>query len=422
MKPRNKSQKHIVSTFEKGIRPISKRQKEWAFKYLVNHYAFRLKNGVTTCSDCGHSWIMQNSDKCRCSKCNADLVVFNTLKRSASDSTYFSVLDTKEEFQLLRMLLLKVEYNKGQSAKLYYREVGQYWIDSNGNYEIIGLKRTYGPYLDSFSYYAPLELRKDNEVFRHIATFPVCPIYKAIPQIARCGFNGTFYNIRPLTFFSSLLKDSRMETLLKANRIKDFKHFTEHYKDLDKCWGAYKITLRNGYEIEDISLWIDYIELLQKCGKDIHNAHYVCPDNLFKEHDRFLDMSIRIEEKKGLSNLFSEISNKENAFKEEKGRFFGLFFTDGTVEVRILESVMEHYHEGKSMHHCVYSNKYYSKSNVLIFSARINGKRIETVEFSLDSMSVIQSRGICNKNTEYHDRIVSLVNKNMKLIRKRMTA
>ena len=40
------------------------------------------------------------------------------------------------------------------------------------------------------------------------------------------------------------------------------------------------------------------------------------------------------------------------------------------------------------------------------------GNRIETVEFSLSQGKVIQSRGVCNSNTEYHDRIVKLVNDN----------
>ncbi|MDE6339185.1 MAG: PcfJ domain-containing protein, partial [Muribaculaceae bacterium] len=38
--------------------------------------------------------------------------------------------------------------------------------------------------------------------------------------------------------------------------------------------------------------------------------------------------------------------------------------------------------------------------------------RIETVEFSLTQNKVVQSRGVCNKNTEHHDRIVNLVNAN----------
>ena len=74
------------------------------------------------------------------------------------------------------------------------------------------------------------------------------------------------------------------------------------------------------------------------------------------------------------------------------------------------------------MHHCVFDNAYYLKENSLILSATIEGRRIETIEVNLDTLKVVQSRGVCNKNTEYHDQIVSLVNANCKLIRQRMRA
>ena len=85
-------------------------------------------------------------------------------------------------------------------------------------------------------------------------------------------------------------------------------------------------------------------------------------------------------------------------------------------------AVQEYLEEGTAMHHCVFSNEYYLKENSLILSATIEGRRIETIEVNLDTLKVVQSRGVCNKNTEYHDQIVSLVNANRKLIRQRMRA
>lgn len=72
------------------------------------------------------------------------------------------------------------------------------------------------------------------------------------------------------------------------------------------------------------------------------------------------------------------------------------------------------------MHHCV--GTYYKRADSLILSATIDGKRIETIEVSLKTLQVIQSRGVCNANTEYHDRIINLVNNNINLIRQRMKA
>lgn len=107
----------------------------------------------------------------------------------------------------------------------------------------------------------------------------------------------------------------------------------------------------------------------------------------------------------------------EKRFHELKSKFFGISFTDGTIQVHVLESVQEHLDEGVAMHHCVFDNAYYLKENSLILSATIEGRRIKTIEVNLDTLKVVQSRGVCIKNTEYHDQIVSLVNANRKLIR-----
>lgn len=58
----------------------------------------------------------------------------------------------------------------------------------------------------------------------------------------------------------------------------------------------------------------------------------------------------------------------------------------------------------------------------MILSATIEGKRIETIEVSLKTLKVVQSRGVCNKNTEYHEQIINLVNQNMGMIQKCLVA
>ena len=89
---------------------------------------------------------------------------------------------------------------------------------------------------------------------------------------------------------------------------------------------------------------------------------------------------------------------------KQKANFLNLTFTDGLLFVHVLQSVDEFYEEGKEMQHCVFSNAYYNKEYSLILSATINGKRIETIEVSLKTFQIVQSRGLCNANTEYHDR------------------
>ena len=86
----------------------------------------------------------------------------------------------------------------------------------------------------------------------------------------------------------------------------------------------------------------------------------------------------------------------------------------------MLESVQEYIEEGQALHHCVFSNEYHLKEKSLILSARIEGKRVETIELSLETMEVLQSRGLMNQNTEYHERIIELVHQNIKEIQSRV--
>ena len=70
MKPRTKYQKQVV-TSNKGLRPIKGAQMQWAFRECLDHYAFQLKHGQTTCMDCGHTlpWsksIPESSHFCGC--------------------------------------------------------------------------------------------------------------------------------------------------------------------------------------------------------------------------------------------------------------------------------------------------------------------------------------------------------------------
>jgi|GEM_PF-4537120 len=87
--------------------------------------------------------------------------------------------------------------------------------------------------------------------------------------------------------------------------------------------------------------------------------------------------------------------------------------TDKNIDDCLLCKVMH-------KHHCV--GGYHSKNDSLILSACIDGERIETIEISLSQLRVIQSRGVCNSNTKYHNQIIDLVNRNIPLIEQRLAA
>lgn len=65
------------------------------------------------------------------------------------------------------------------------------------------------------------------------------------------------------------------------------------------------------------------------------------------------------------------------------------------------------------MHHFAYLPMAIGNVLTVLFYLPVSGdKRIETIEVNLETLDVVQSRGVCNNNTEYHERIIQLVKKN----------
>ena len=109
MKPRNKFEKAVLEQ-SKHLRPITKTQSKWAFRECIDHFAYRLPKGRTTCMDCGHSWVMdKHRETCTCPHCRAKLQVKGTYERKLQQKQNFTILTTCGQFQVLRMFLLITE-------------------------------------------------------------------------------------------------------------------------------------------------------------------------------------------------------------------------------------------------------------------------------------------------------------------------
>lgn len=422
MKPRNKFEKAVLAQSEK-LPAISKTQMKWAFRECIDHYAHRLPKGRTTCMDCGHNWLMaEQTDHCTCPSCGAKLEVKLSYVRKVQQKQYFTVLTTSGVYQVLRMFLLVVEMEKGCKAVPQVIEIGQYWWNGQGKMAVVGIQRVLGKYLDTFSFASPMAIRRDNIAYDHISYAPIYPKSKAIDTLRRNGFNGEFHGIAPTLLIPALLSDNRAETLMKAGQYQMLRHYLKSSFDMERYWASSKICIRHGYTIPDGSMWCDHIDLLRHFGKDLNNPKYVCPQDLKAEHEKLIAKRNRQREQEEIAEKKRKAMEDETKFKELKGKFFGIAFTDGTLQVRVLESVHDHLVEGTLMHHCVFSNAYYLKENSLILSATIDGKRIETVEVNLQTLKVVQSRAVCNGISEYHNRIITLVENNANLFRQRMKA
>jgi hypothetical protein len=418
MKPKNKFQKQVLAA-SRTLPPITKAQVKWAYRNCMQHTGRRTAKGVVSCLECGHEWTDKSAGKfCICPHCNMKLQIAGTRQRVFKQSEYVCIITAYGDFQVLRFFYLQSYAKVGENAQYFHSEVIQKWITSDGKHVTVAKLRPMGYFVDTWIFSSPLGIRPEKPLYNILPT-GIYPRQRLIPEIERSGYEKQLYGLSPFDMFHTLLSNSRAETLLKAGQSGLLKFFVNSgFNRIDNYWASIRICIRNGYKVDDASLWCDYVDLLCFFGKDIHNAKYICPADLKAEHDRYVQKKREWQERERREQARKKAMESETIFKEAKSKFFGIRFTDGLIAVRVLESVEEIMQEGETIHHCVFASEYHLKSDSLILSACIEGKRIETVELSLSKWQVVQSRGTCNKTTEYHDRIIELVRKNISRFRK----
>ena len=424
MKPRNLKEKQIVE-LNGRLRPLTTPQRNWALNSTINHYGYRLKSGMCTCMKCGHEWLETRNGMCLCPECSTRIEIKDTKERVIRDKSYFNVITTMEGYQVIRMFLMIVEMRKGMKANPAYLEIGSYWIDSNGKTTVVGLQRTLGHYIDCFAFGSPLEIRRDNEAFQRISDEWVYPRIKVTDTIKRNGFKGSCHYIHPVTMFQELLTNSKAETLMKANEIELLRYLCARPTNkayIDTYWNTIKIANRNGYKVKDSRMWMDYIKMLERCGKDILSPKYICPANLKEAHDEYIDKVNRLRQKEQREKERQQAIEDKARFEELKSRYFGMAMTDGEIEIHSIDTIDDYYEIGQRQSICCGSAKYFLKEDTLTLTAYIGNKQIATLEISLDDCHIIQCRAFANQVCEYTEQIAGIINANKKMIAERKRA
>jgi hypothetical protein len=406
---------------------ISNTQIKWAYQHSFEHLGFRTKRGLINCLECGASWknehtLIDSILGCTCPNCRMKLDIRDTLKRVFKDTQYFCIITTCDGFQVLRFFYLSYHAKAGRKACYFHKEVAQRWIASSGRNEVIARLHPVSYFGENWTMSSKLEIRPKRD-YHNIAPKTVYSRQRLIPEIKRNGYNGDFHKFTPYKLFHVLLSENKAETLLKTKQTGLLRYFSvSNFHNIGNYWTSIKICIRNGFQIYDASMWCDYIDLLRFFGKDLHNVKYVCPADLKTEHDKYVAKKREWQKRQKKEKAKQKALEDNKRFTEMKSRFFGIEFTDGLIQVRVLKSVEEIMEEGDALHHCVFTNEYHLKPDALILSASIDGKRVETIELSLSELQIIQSRGIRNNVTKHHNRIITLVKKNMFLIQKQLAA
>ncbi|WP_276380092.1 PcfJ domain-containing protein [Flavobacterium sp. H4147] len=341
------------------------------------------------------------------------------------ETEYFAVVERCAGFQVVRMVISHKHMKKNFTPTYFHKEVMQHWINPKGEVRTFALStNVFSSTLDAWKFYSPLEIKPKDFIRNakyYINPYRVYPQMKTLPILRRNGFKSSVYDIAPHLLFSSLLSDPIAETLLKSRQLNLLQYYLgASRQQIKRNWQAVKTVIRNGYKIADVQLWEDYLELLRYFKKDLSCALYVCPDNLQDAHDHFVKKKRELLRKKKLHDLRLEIEKAQKRYASDKKRFFGLSFHEKDLSISVIENVRDFMQEGDDLRHCVFTNEYYGRRDSLILSAKMAGESLETIEISLSRMEVLQCRGLKNKPSKHHKKILNLLSRNLYQIRERL--
>lgn len=419
MKPRNKREK-LVAELSSRLSAITEAQVRWGKKHCFPHNAYRCKDEMW-CSECGKMWVDVTGQKegyIQCPYCGEKLEVKVSRKTKDNSISYLTVVTTSGDFQVLRHFYTAKYARKERDTYYFIDEVCQQWITADRKETVMAKAMNIG--YRGWLHGTDMSIKQDGNIYySHSYDIDgyVYPKVKLLPILHRNGLRTSFHGVTPARLIRAILGESKYAEMLLKTKQYSMLDFYMHRGGLSHPW-AVNICNRNGYIIKDGSMYDDYLHLLDYFHLDTHNAKYVCPKSLKKEHDRLMKKKSIREEKIQEKKRIAEARKWEDTYMEQKGRFFGICFGNDNIVISVISSVAEMAEEGEKMHHCVYACGYYKKKESLILSARdMKGNRIETVEVDLKTFKVVQSRGVCNTNTSMHNEIIELVNQNMNLIR-----
>lgn len=303
-------------------------------------------------------------------------------------------------------------------------EVMQLWNKQGEGQVVVSRRRCLGIYLDTFVLSSDMEIRRPcmyqgnwmDIPYMYLYNKSLGGIYSDIEQVFDNDLDnveGIFCNRRKM--YELVATTKFPDKFIKSNTSL-FAYAAQRGYDTDEYTTAFKIAMRHHYQVEQPDCYIDYLKALVFLGKDIHNPFYVCPEDFKAMHDKYIAKMQAVKDKQEEQERAEQDAAANEKYQSWRKRFFDILITDGKIECHVLQSVCEFFAEGKAMHNCVYKCGYYKKPYSLIFSARIDGERVETVEFDLNENKVVQAYGKCNKFSKYHKEVVSLINDNASLI------
>ena len=419
MKPRNDKEREITMLSEMMPEGLANdKSREYAIDRCFDHDGVICK-GVVRCMCCGAAFESDGNKTQQCPHCGRVIETRKSRLQRNTIKSYYCEMHECSDYQVIRTFLVSRIFERDSETKYLFREVIRDWYDNKGRRTIIARPRGgINYYCDLWLFDKPMSIKRDKDRY----AYNICPMatytHSITPILRRNGFDGDTHDVSPRKIIEGLLTNTMFETMWKAGQ---YDLADSRICEITEYWQQIKIAIRHNYAVADAGIWFDYLRMAEDIGRDIHNPQLVCPIDLQQAHDIVMNIKERKDEKIRMKNererlirMAREAKEDAEKFAKAKGIYFGITFGCDNIVVTVLDNIDAYIEEGSKMHHCVFENRYYNKTDSLILSAKNNdGDRLATIELSLDEWKVLQCRGKYNSRPERYDEIVNLVNKNV---------
>lgn len=396
----NKIERRFVEYSHK-LPPLTESQKRYAEKHLPKMYV-KYRNKYY----CYENGDMVNSTTEIPEEADYPWTVYN---RCGTIDYKYTIVTTYNGIQCLRTILVRKKSKPNSNPTYEYYDIYHTWITEDGKKYVVA--KAFMPLKNGcFNLQADLRLRKINRMNEcDYKRQYIVYISKIAGYAKKKGINPDNCRNKSLTcedLFYNVINDNISESLLKIDMLNNTTLNNKQY------YRQFVIAHRHNYKPNDFGMWVDYIKMLEECNKDIHNPNILCPADLKNEHDKLNEKIIKFREKERRLRELKELTKNSKDYDKFIKRFKDIVISNNNIIIKPLMKVKDFYDEGMAMKHCVFTNKYYKNRNSIILSARDNNNnRIETIEYDIVNNTVIQSRGVCNQSTPFHNTILSMMSR-----------
>ena len=446
MKPRNAREREVVRLYNQ-LPELTNSQRLWIEKCVVGT-AIHTTGHRCWCTKCGGEWKMKQVGKMEiCPHCGTESKVIESRKTHIMDHGYIRLFQMCGGWQVIRYVLIRWDCEKGREQRIYNMNVIQKWCQPGKPMITLGTALSYSPWYQKIPYslwgYALTIKPNHNDWYgewMECKTYPrksLHPIY-----VKNLGKNPSFAVFDAPTLLGDIFGCPYLESLYKEDKYDRLVFMLRQVDYINKYWPSVRVALRHGYEPEHWPTYWEHLKALRFLHYDMRSPRYVATKDFGQLHElvmrqyknkidelqrkaneaRELRWAMQAEERERLQAEYA----KENAktFADRIAHFEGLQIEDEDIVIAPLMTIDAFKEEGDAMHHCVFTGGYYRHKDSLILSARTRTEnaRIETIEVSLATYTILQSQGIYNVPTDKHEQIHNLVMGAMQQIRQMAVA